>query len=775
MKKLRLLVAYSAQTMAAQTIIEYVTMLKNMGGFDVSFVHVTHDAIMDFDLNDFDVIFHNYCARLCFEGYVSSDYLEKLKKFSGLKVISVQDDGDRTSTLHRAIRECGFHVLITAVPEDTLNYGYPAEQLPNVEIFKAYTGYVPENFSEIQKYILPLKDRPILLGYRGRDIGARYGKLGFYKFEIGRRMQEICEARGLKHDISMREEDRIYGMDWYAFTGRCRAVLGTESGSNVWDFDGSIERRLQELNSKLGRPATYEEFLPFIEDVEKHSNIGEISPRHFEAAVLKTPMVLFRGRYSDILEPWIHYIPLEKDFSNVDDVFHALEDFDLLEKITARTYQDLVTSGQYTYKAFGEKLAAMIRRKHDQLASSQSPASTRLDVIRDHGNDKSRHERPTSTPQHQDTFLLRYNRKAIRTMGLELSNVYDFYKSQALIFQKQTSEAEGWAESRVVQIASICQKHFEWGTSWEKSSLLDPRRLKPLAAQLAERAINHEPECQEYISRAQQIPGAELSHVVDLDCQIVREHLKSEELLKEQLYKFMDVIQADLAQLVQKVSYPYSQLSTILEFVPLRRQLLDLANGKQLAHLDNIICQHVKTFIDIHYDESFIERQVKSPSDLQQLSDNLYRDLQIWRCRVWSLERRMLCDRICQFEAAIKTGTAHSAVRWILMNPRRQDKANLLRTTNELLKKLQAGRERITQSRLPEAESAFAAGNWTLLEEISTDESNRTENARELAHLLSLAVLEIRFFPLWMRPVKVLRRRLAPAYHALRAKRLLDA
>ena len=49
-----------------------------------------------------------------------------------------------------------------------------------------------------------------------------------------------------------------------------------------------------------------------------------ISPRHFEAAAFRICQVLFEGRYSGVLEPMVHYIPLKKDFSNIDEVIRRI-------------------------------------------------------------------------------------------------------------------------------------------------------------------------------------------------------------------------------------------------------------------------------------------------------------------------------------------------------------------------------------------------------------------------------------------------------------------
>ena len=174
---------------------------------------------MDFDINDYDVVFQNYCARLCFDGYVSEHYQNALMNFRGLKVLAVQDDYDHTATLHRAIRRLGFHVLLTCIQREFWPLVYPKAELPGVTLFQGLTGYLPEHIVDGRFPIVPLGERKIWVAYRGRDIGARYGRLGFEKYEIGRRMIEICTDRRVPFDIAMDELSRIYGDDWYRFVG----------------------------------------------------------------------------------------------------------------------------------------------------------------------------------------------------------------------------------------------------------------------------------------------------------------------------------------------------------------------------------------------------------------------------------------------------------------------------------------------------------------------------------------------------------------------------
>lgn len=407
----RALVAYSASSTHVQTTFDYLLAFKNYSEFLTKYVNVTHDSVVDFDFSEFDVVFHNYCARLCFDWYVSESYRKRLSAFNGVKILAVQDEYDRTDTLKAAIKEIGFDIVLTCIPQDALEYVYPKAEFPDVTFITVFTGYVSDDFEARRPPALPLAERPVLIGYRGRDIGGRYGRLGFDKFEIGRRMKEICDARGVKTDIAMDEASRIYGMAWFDYLGRCRAMLGTESGSNVFDFDGAIEERFKAMSAANGGvPPSYAEFLPVVAARDGEIDMGQVSPRVFECALMRTPMVLFRGRYSDAIEPNVHYIALEKDFSNIDQVLTRLEDIPALEAMTDRAYVHLVASGRFSYRTFfgmvGDvarahpKLSSVKRQRQEPIASA---AGQRSFLVRNW----QAIERPSAFPDGAELFNAR--------------------------------------------------------------------------------------------------------------------------------------------------------------------------------------------------------------------------------------------------------------------------------------------------------------------------------------------------------------------------------
>src|SRR5262249_24442315 len=108
----------------------------------------------------------------------------------------------------------------------------------------------------------------------------------------------------------------------------------------------------------------------YLKEIDGRIVMNQISPKVFEAIAYKTALILFEGEYSGILKPHRHYIPLRKDFSNVDLVLSHLADDEYLEAMAQRAYDDIVASGRYSYERFV--------RDFDDLLEQHWPANTEL-------------------------------------------------------------------------------------------------------------------------------------------------------------------------------------------------------------------------------------------------------------------------------------------------------------------------------------------------------------------------------------------------------------
>ncbi len=420
----RLLVAYSNSTNYVSTTSEYLESIGRHSGFEVRYVHVTQGAELEFDLNEFDAVFQSYCARLPFDNYVSDSYIEKLKSFRGVKLLAVQDEYDNFDKLSAAVQAIGYDVLFTNTSADLTTRLYPRERFPNTEFITVLTGYVPEALEAQRVARAPLRERPIHIGYRCRLVPAYYGRLCFEKFEIGRRMREICVARGIPHDIEWSDDKRLYGDAWYEFIGKCRTNLGSETGSNVFDLDGTVRATYDRLSAERGGPVPFEEFCVHTDPIEVQYDIGQISPRIFEAAALRTPLILFSGRYLNIIAPDEHYIELKKDFSNVDSVLERLDDLNGLERMADRAYQRLIASDDFSYRRFATMVGDTVRRKADERGVRLRAPTGRL--MGDEYNPTapaSLREYPISTPRHPAVFFHRQEMRQAENSAAQIAQL----------------------------------------------------------------------------------------------------------------------------------------------------------------------------------------------------------------------------------------------------------------------------------------------------------------------------------------------------------------
>ena len=190
------------------------------------------------DLARFDVVVIHYTLVACSEFYLKAGARLRLAAFKGLKAIFIQDEYRFVDKSIDAMRQIGVNVLFTCAPPSEMRRVYPPDKLPGVTVVNCLTGYVPAEL--LDRAVLPSAERPIDIGYRGRNVPAWLGELGQEKIRIGIRVKEEAPQYGLKADISFREEDRFYGEAWIGFVSRCKAMLGVESGASVVDFSGEI-------------------------------------------------------------------------------------------------------------------------------------------------------------------------------------------------------------------------------------------------------------------------------------------------------------------------------------------------------------------------------------------------------------------------------------------------------------------------------------------------------------------------------------------------------
>jgi glycosyltransferase involved in cell wall biosynthesis len=359
---LNVLVLYCGHSLHVKTIEHHLRSFFLYSSNRIFYANATDGARCPYDLSYFDAVVIHYSVCLYVTGHLSPSYEKALRAYPGLKVLFAQDEYDHTNRTCDAIEYLGVQLVYTVVPEESVHRVYSPSRFRHVNFLTTLTGYVPLNLGG-RSAPRALSERRNLIGYRGREIGFKYGDLAWEKVEIGRGMKAICEAEGVPADIAWDTASRIYGDRWFDFLNDCRATLGTESGSNVFDFDGRLKQRIED-ELRVNPSATYAEVhAKYLRDHEGRIIQNQISPKAFEAIACRTALVLFEGRYSDVLTPWTHYLPLKKDFSNAREILAKLRDDAFVEGLTARAYDDIVASGKYGYENFIRGVDEVLRTR----------------------------------------------------------------------------------------------------------------------------------------------------------------------------------------------------------------------------------------------------------------------------------------------------------------------------------------------------------------------------------------------------------------------------
>jgi hypothetical protein len=360
----------------APNVLEHIHALKALSRHRIELLNpVRMGRSRLLRLNDYDIVVIHYSVFILAETHLSPWLREQLARFQGLKAQFIQDEYRRVNAMTARIRELGIDLVFSSVPADAIP-GVYGSLCTDVEILPTLTGYVPTALEQHRRQ--PLRDRPLDVVYRGRSIPYWLGRLGQDKVAIGREFLARAFAADLRCDISWTEAERIYGDEWYAFLGSSRTTLGPESGASIVDFDGSLEQRT-ERHLRANPTATFEEVEEeILRPFEGNVVIDAISPRVFEAAALGTAMVNFAGRYSGVIEPWVHYIPLEKDFSNFDDVVAAIREEAAVERLAERAHADLVASGRYSLRTFVEGFDRELDARAAPAGGRLSPRSRGL-------------------------------------------------------------------------------------------------------------------------------------------------------------------------------------------------------------------------------------------------------------------------------------------------------------------------------------------------------------------------------------------------------------
>jgi hypothetical protein len=351
--KHKVLILHALRPTSRQTTIDHLYSFRHhLPQCDVQYLHFQQsipDEIGEVspDLLIVNYDFLNYRFTPLWP-YIKNRH-RQIARAAGRVVAIAQDDFWANELLDDWCMSWDVDRILTPIDNDR-HVLYP-RAIKSKEFRTGLTGYVRSGPTPTTK---PLRERPIDLGQRVREMPPHLGRLAQAKSRQALAMAEAARQAGFVVDVSNRVEDSFIGTAWSEFLATCKFTVGMKGGASLHDPKGLIHARVQSYLASHPNADFDEIERRCFKGKDMRHVFTAISPRLFEAALAGTCQILERDDYLGILEPWRHYIPLDKDFSNIDEVVNVMHDLDRCQEIAANARLALVDSGVFDYKCLVE-------------------------------------------------------------------------------------------------------------------------------------------------------------------------------------------------------------------------------------------------------------------------------------------------------------------------------------------------------------------------------------------------------------------------------------
>jgi hypothetical protein len=240
------------------------------------------------------------------------------------------------------INEVQVDYVASQLPEDAARWLYS-------DCSKNKLFLVPHALNE--KVYRPYREqhsRTIDIGFIGDRYSYAIGDLE--RTELAEYFARNSLRQKLTMDIRIGRKLRIPRDDYVEFLNSTRGTIGAESGTYYLE---KTDRTQKEVEAFLSRhpKATFEEvYDKFFKNYANPVSGKAISSRHFEPVGTKTCQILLEGNYNGILEPNTHYISLNKNYSNFDEVLERFTDRDYVRRMVGDTYEYVLENHTHEHR-----------------------------------------------------------------------------------------------------------------------------------------------------------------------------------------------------------------------------------------------------------------------------------------------------------------------------------------------------------------------------------------------------------------------------------------
>lgn len=302
----------------------------------------------------------------------------ELARIDAAKILRPQDEFVDTDAIDEFACAIKADLILSCAPPCEHDRLYPSARKQGLAIKQVMTAYIDE---ALRKRSLtrrtPLSRRNIDLGYKAWRATPWLGRHAKLKVDIAEHALASSRTQALRMAISLDPSDVVVGDDWLKFLESCKAVIGVEGGASIHDPDGQLRQAGIDFITR-NPEADFETIeRACFAGRDGSFNLRCLSPRHLEAAAVGTCQFLVKGEYNHALTAGVHYVPIDPDLSNMDDVLASFDEPIAMQAMSDRARHHVLNAPELSYRSFVKQVEQW---SEDKLFSTQpaTPASPRM-------------------------------------------------------------------------------------------------------------------------------------------------------------------------------------------------------------------------------------------------------------------------------------------------------------------------------------------------------------------------------------------------------------
>ena len=292
---------------------------------------------------------------------VLQDY-DFIRSNPALKVALPQDDYDCPYFLDKWLTDWNINIIFTVLYEHKNLFYKNFINSKKGKIYDSVTSYIDDDLLNSFKGQKPRDHKKIDISYRTHDKGKFLCSIRYQKYNLANIIRHpLMASVKLNIDISNDYTQMIKGKSWYEFLENSKFCLASPSGSSSIDLTGHNRYLINEA-CKNNPCINFNEIKSTYLLNNDHYNFTALSPRNIESVLSNSCQIAINGNYSEILKPDAHYIPLNNDFSNLEEVMDKINNKELADKITINAKECLLYNKKLRSTYLTNRLDSIIEK-----------------------------------------------------------------------------------------------------------------------------------------------------------------------------------------------------------------------------------------------------------------------------------------------------------------------------------------------------------------------------------------------------------------------------